>query len=415
VEWLDAEMRRLLTFAEGSQAPGGFGDLDDNGRLRSDEPVRAWVSTRMTYCFALGALVGRVGDAGRVDHGLAALLPGGLLRDEVNGGWFSAVQSGLSSRPHDQRVVDPVKAAYAHAFVVLAASAATVLGRPGADSFLPDALAIVEEHFWDDHAGLVRESFTADWSHEEAYRGANANMHAVEAFLAAADALGEAGTAWRSRAGRIIERMVHGVARDAGWRLPEHFTPDYVPIPEYNRDDRPHPFRPYGVTPGHLMEWSRLALHLRAAESAAGVPGPGWLLEDAKALYRTAVEDGWAPDGAEGFVYTTDFDGMPVIRQRMHWVITEAIGAAGALYQVTGEHAYAEDHKRWWTFAMEHHIDYDRGSWHAELDADLRPAHGTWHGKPDIYHALQATLVSRLPLAPMFAAALRDNRDTSTA
>ena len=38
---------------------------------------------------------------------------------------------------------------------------------------------------------------------------------------------------------------------------------------------------------------------------------------------------------------------------------------------------------------------------------DNRPAAGTWAGKPDVYHAFQATLVPRLPVWPPFAAALR--------
>ena len=80
-DFLDAEMHRLLRFAEGASAPGGgFGNLDDDGRLQSEQPIETWVSTRMTYCFALGSLIGRKGDANRVDHGLTALLPGGCLR-----------------------------------------------------------------------------------------------------------------------------------------------------------------------------------------------------------------------------------------------------------------------------------------------------------------------------------------------
>ena len=54
------------------------------------------------------------------------------------------------------------------------------------------------------------------------YRGANANMHMVEAYLAAADA--GADPVWRQRALRITERIVHRVARGAGWLLPEHTT-----------------------------------------------------------------------------------------------------------------------------------------------------------------------------------------------
>ncbi|HET6918536.1 MAG TPA: AGE family epimerase/isomerase, partial [Jiangellaceae bacterium] len=306
-EVLDAEMHRLLDFAEGAWAPGGgFGNLDDDGRLQPEQPIETWVSTRMTYCFALGSLVGREGDADRVDHGLVALLPGGCLRDDVNGGWYSSVRAAAGPSERASRpAVDDTKAAYAHAFVVLAASAAVVAGRPDAEALLTDALAIVEQHFWDDAAGMMRESFSADWVTEEPYRGANANMHSVEAFLAAADALGERGAVWRERAARIVERVVHGIARESGWRLPEHYSPEYVVDDEYNTDDRAHPFRPYGVTPGHLFEWARLCLHLRAQDVAAGLPARSWLLADAQALYRTAVEIGWAPDSQEGFVYTT--------------------------------------------------------------------------------------------------------------
>jgi sulfoquinovose isomerase len=406
-EALDAEMHRLLSFAEGASAPGGgFGNLDDDGRLQPEQPIETWVSTRMTYCFALGSLVGREGDADRVDHGLVALLPGGCLRDDVNGGWYSSVSPEAGASNASKLVLDDTKAAYAHAFVVLASSAAVVAGRSEADALLADALAIVEQYFWDDGAGMMRESFSSDWATEEPYRGANANMHSVEAFLAAADALGGPGAVWRERAARIVERIVHGIARESGWRLPEHYRPDYVVDVDYNTDDRAHPFRPYGVTPGHLFEWARLCLHLRAAEAVAGLSARDWLLLDAEALYRTAVEIGWAPDGHEGFVYTTDFDGAPITRARMHWVLTEALAAAAALHQVTGEATYAEDTRRWWRFAAEYFIDLERGSWRSELGADLRPAAGTWHGKPDVYHALQATLVPRLPLAPMFAAAL---------
>ena len=105
------------------------------------------------------------------------------------------------------------------------------------------------------------------------------------------------------RALRTTEALIHGFARRHGWRLPEHYDEDWQPLPEYNSDDRAHAFRPYGVTPGHLLEWSRLCLHLRAALAEAA---PDWLLTDARALFDTAVRDGWAVDGADGFVYTID-------------------------------------------------------------------------------------------------------------
>ena len=56
----------------------------------------------------------------------------------------------------------------------------------------------------------MRESFARDWSQEEAYRGANSNMHSTEAFLALADVTGDA--RWLDRALRIVERVIHGHA-----------------------------------------------------------------------------------------------------------------------------------------------------------------------------------------------------------
>ena len=45
----------------------------------------------------------------------------------------------------DGRPVDDSKQAYAHAFVVLAASSATAAGRPGAKQLLDEALASLDE------------------------------------------------------------------------------------------------------------------------------------------------------------------------------------------------------------------------------------------------------------------------------
>ena len=73
---------------------------------------------------------------------------------------------------------------------------------------------------------------------------------------------------------------------------------------------------------------------------------------------------------------------------------------------MTGEPAYEGRQRRCWAFAADHLIDPDRGGWWPELDAALRPAAQTWAGKPDVYHAFQATLtVTALP--PLAAAVLR--------
>ncbi|RMS43706.1 N-acylglucosamine 2-epimerase super protein, partial [Pseudomonas amygdali pv. photiniae] len=46
------------------------------------------------------------------------------------------------------------------------------------------------------------------------------------------------------------------------------------------------------------------------------------------------------------------------------------------------------------------------GSWHHELNQRNEPSADIWPGKPDLYHAYQATLLPVLPLAPSLASAL---------
>ena len=350
----------------------------------------------MTHVFALGHLLGRPGAGALADVGLAGLR--GRFHDAEHGGWWAQVDA--------DGPVTTAKTAYEHAFVVLAASSATAAGRPGAGELLADAVAVLLEHFWDDDAGMLVEEWDAAWTTLDGYRGVNANMHGVEALLAAADVLDD--PALRERAQRVTTRVVRDLAPAHAWRIPEHFDASWTPLPDYHHDQPAHPFRPYGATIGHWLEWSRLTLHLRAALTDATGEAPAWMLEHAVALFDAAVREGWHTDGADGFVYTVDWDGRPVVRERMHWVVTEAIAAAAALRRATGETSYAAHETAWWEYAAAYLIDTERGSWRHELDADNRPSASTWAGKPDVYHAVGATLVPRLPLSPTASVALRD-------
>jgi mannose/cellobiose epimerase-like protein (N-acyl-D-glucosamine 2-epimerase family) len=385
------DLDRLLDFAERSRLPeGGFGYLGDDGRVLPGRPVETWIVARMTHVFGLARLLGRPGADELVRHGVVALTEG-PLHDAVHGGWRSSTD-------------DDTKAAYVHAFVMLAGATAATAGAEGGATLLDEAVGVWQDRFWDDDAGLVVEEWDRTWSRLDAYRGINANMHGVEASLAAADASADEETAGRLRAQalRTAERA-YGWARERDWRLPEHFTADWTPLPEYNRDQPAHPFRPYGVTIGHQFEWARLALHLRAV---AAKP-PGWLLDDALALFDAAATRGWAADGRDGFPYTLDWDDRPVVGARMHWVLCEAIAAATVLAAVTGEPRYVDLARRWRDHGDTRFADPSTGSWHHELTPAGEVATGTWVGQPDAYHLAQMLVLGGRPVRGSIAAALR--------
>jgi sulfoquinovose isomerase len=388
---LAAEGRRLLEFAVASRHPeGGFAWLDDRGHPDLTRPVELWITCRMTHVFSLASLLGHPGAEELADHGVASLT--GRLRDHRHGGWYAAVDHGGPTTRD--------KGAYEHAFVLLAAASAAVAGRPTADGLLDEALAIHHRRFWDDDAGAVVESWNEDFTVVDGYRGLNANMHTVEALLAAGDATGD--PALHARAHRITQRVMR-VGPSHGWRLPEHYDATWSPLLEYNRERPADPFRPYGATVGHALEWARLLLHVRATVD----PNSAELLTAATSLFDRAVADGWAADGRPGFVYTTDWAGQPIVRQRLHWVVTEAIASAAALHLATGDDRYAEHYRRWWRYAEDHLIDHEHGGWRHELAPDNQPAATVWSGKPDTYHAFQATLLPLLPLAPGLARSLQ--------
>lgn len=390
--WRARQASRLLAFARASGlAGGGFGWLTDTGQVDRSRPRPLYVNSRMTYVFTLAGLVG--------EPDVSALSAGGirsLLRDysdRTNGGWFTEVDI-------NGRLLDDTKSNYAHAMTLLGTSTALVAGVPGAQSAYEATAATIERHFWSEEEGCAVETWNADFTDLEPYRGANSNMHSLEAYLAAADASGD--PVWRERGLRIAARIINTHARENGWRIPEHYDPAWHPVVEFNTDRRDDPFRPYGATPGHAFEWSRLLLALQAALADP----PAWLTEAAVALFDTAVADGRPRDGRAGFVYTVDMAGAPVVAARMHWVICEAVLAADALHRLTGEARFAGARSAWWQEIDRWFIDQKNGGWWHELDENLQPASTTWSGKPDAYHAYQALLFPSLPLSPTAASAL---------
>ncbi|SDM28979.1 AGE family epimerase/isomerase [Actinomyces ruminicola] len=390
----DAQAWSLLAFGKRSRTAHGFGWLDDDGNIDANRGVHLWITGRMTHCFVLGHLMGDPDCLILAQHGVARLLDG-PLRDTTTGAWLSAVDIDGAPRP------GPL-VSYDHSFLILAAASALMAEVPRARELLDAALLTFERLWWDEDAGMVVDSRDRETLAVDPYRGANANMHTVEALLAAYSATRD--PLHLHRATRISGRIAQEVVSH-GFRLPEHFDSSWHAVLDYNRDRPTDAFRPYGSTVGHWLEWSRLMIQLRTACSAAGIGYDPLLDSIPQRMYRQALQDGWGADGHQGFVYTVDFYGRPVAHERMYWVLCEAIGAAETLKQATGDASYEHDIDIYATFAREFLIEAP-GRWREELDAHNRPSATTWSGKPDIYHALQAMLIGRLPITPSFAEGL---------
>jgi sulfoquinovose isomerase len=393
--WLDTESARLLRFGSSLEHPaGGAAWLNDRGHPDLSHPALTYITARMAHVHFLASMQGYPGSRRKADRVFDGLLT--TLRDSTNGGWFES--SADASSP------DATKTAYTHAFVVLAAAAAAAAGHPSGRGLLDEALEVVERRFWDENYGMCADTWNASWTALDGYRGINANMHMVEALLAAADA--GAPEVWRSRAVRICDNVI-GWSQANDHRIPEHFTAEWQPMLEYNSGDTANQFKPYGATVGHGFEWARLLVQ---ASLVADSPRGHDYVAAAASLYHRAAQDGWQPGPLPGFVYTTDWTGRPVVTERLHWVLCEAIAAAATLGRRTGEERYDNDYRAWWDIAADSFIDLVDGSWHHELDADNRPAATVWSGKPDLYHAVQATWISRgVNSSSMVAALLADS------
>ena len=376
-EFLKENALSLLKFGRKFPSPNGSSYyLGDDGTPWTDRPRETWITSRMAHVYSIGSMMGIDGCKELAEAAIKGLSD--ELQDKEHGGWYAGVTADGGILPNKQ--------CYAHAFVILAAASGKLAGVKGADKLLEEALAVYDKYFWDEKEGLSVDTWNTEFTELDTYRGVNANMHTVEAFLAAADTLDD--EKYRVRAGRIIDRVA-GWAKENGYRIPEHFTSDWKPDLEKNKEKPDDPFKPYGATPGHGIEWARLITQW-ALSSKLNADAEKQYIDTACRLYRRAIDDAWNADGAPGIVYTTDWEGKPVVHDRMHWTLAEAINSSAVLYRVTGEARYAGDYAEFMKYLDETVLDHTCGSWFHQLDEKNNLKGTVWPGKSDLYHAFQA-------------------------
>ena len=372
--WLKSQSERQFAFFAASKQEdrAGFHQLDYDGRPMAADMQELHSTTRLVHSYALGMVQGYAGAEALVDQGMAYL--GSHHRDPVHGGFAWAID--------EDGIRDGRKLAYGHVFVLLAVSSAKNVGHPDAGALLSEIGDILDQHFWDDEAGLLCDEWNRDWTPFSTYRGMNANMHGVEAMLAAYEATGD--SRFLARAGRILAFFTGKMAPAENWRIPEHYTQDWKVDRAYSGD---HMFRPAGTTPGHSFELGRLLLQHWDLSGRPQTNAP----TVARNLIEQALQDAWLPDG--GIAYTLNFDGCIADGSRFWWPVAEAIGAVAALIMLDKRQDDEIWYRKLWTFAHAHFIDHKRGGWFPAIDSAGMPTQSIFAGKPDIYHSVQACLI----------------------
>lgn len=382
-EFLEEIRKNLLEFGRQFPAPDGSSYyLGDDGTPWQDRNRETWITSRMLHVYSIGTMLGDKESKALAESALRGLR--GALKDTEHGGWYSGFRADGEILPNKQ--------CYAHAFVILSASSAMLAKIDGAEELLKEALELFDLRFWDEKEKLCADTWNTEFTVLDDYRGLNANMHTVEAFLAVADALSD--EKYRQRAGWIIEHVIKWFSENS-FRIPEHFTKDWKEDLECNKEQPADQFKPYGATPGHGIEWARLisqwALSTYRTEGSSILTGK--YVEAAEALYNRAIKDAWNVDGAEGLVYTTDWEGKPVIHDRMHWTLAEAINTSSVLWQITNNQRYANDYSKFMKYLDEKVLDHENGSWFHQLNEKNEVIGTVWPGKSDLYHAFQATWI----------------------
>jgi len=353
-DFLNDHISETLAFYEDRAVdPNGgfFHCFEDDGRVY-DHDLRHLVSScRFVFDYALAYRErGETRHLNKARHGLAYLEN---FHRQPNGSYAWQLRKG--------EVIEGQVMAYGHAFVLIAASFALEAGVSEARSTLKHIWEFMESHFWDSEHGAYADEYDASLETLSPYRGQNANMHSCEGCIAAYRATKD--SKFLDRAEALARKFTVVLPLQADGMIWEHYDPNWQADFDYHKDKPNDLFKPWGIQPGHLVEWARLLLTLDELR-----PQP-WYLERAKELYATAMEHGRDPEFG-GLIYGFAPDGTPCAREKYYWVHSETAATAWRLYRLTGEAHYRDDYHYCWQYAWDHLIDHEHGAWFRVLTPD---------------------------------------------
>lgn len=330
---------------------GYFQNYYDNGRLFHKGDKHLVSSTRIIVNYALAAIHFN-------NKNLLPIAKHGLNFLE-NIHWQISTQS-YAWTLHNNEPNDMTQQAYGYAFVLLAYAAVKKAGIITNDNKLIQTFELLEQRFWQSDYGLYADEISVE-GELSTYRGQNANMHLCEAMIAAYEATNN--VMFLERAKLLAHNIAVKQAKLTDNLVWEHFTPEFQPDWNYNKDDPKNLYRPWGFQPGHQTEWAKLLLIINRHS-----PAP-WLVERAVALYDTAYTLAWDKEFG-GFIYGFDPKGNWCDEDKYFWVQAESFATAALLYVETREQKYLDQYQAIWAYCDEHFVDHKYGAWFRLLNRD---------------------------------------------
>ena len=345
--FLRAHVEDILAFYEPNvfdPAGGFFQHFLDDGTVYDHETRHLVSSTRFVFNYANAFLqTGRDQYRDWTAHGLRYLQTHHL-----------ATQGHYIWQRRGDRVEDGRAMAYGHAFVILAAAWAARVDIDSAGEMLHRCWDFMETYFYEAEHDAYADERDGSLAQLDSYRGQNANMHTVEALIAAYESTGEA--KFLERADSVAHKFTVDLAAAADGQIWEHYATSWTHDWQYNIDKPDDLFKPWGFQPGHQVEWAKLLLQLDEHRPA------DWHLSVAVSLFDTAMRKGW--DGEHGgLVYGYAPDGGFADATKYFWVQAEAIATAWRLHHRTGSARYKDDYLRLWDWSWRHLVDHENGAW----------------------------------------------------
>lgn len=330
---------------------GYFQNYYDNGELFSKGQKQLVSSTRIIVNYALAAITYDSDEYLHIaKHGLDYL---------ENVHWQSQTQS-YAWTLEDNIPSDMTQQAYGYAFVLLAYAAVRKAGIISSDEKLLATYAQLEKNFWQSDYGLYADEISPEGVLSN-YRGQNSNMHLCEAMIAAYEATKN--TLFLDRAKLLAHNIAVRQASLTDNLVWEHFTTNFEPDWEYNKDDPKNLYRPWGFQPGHQTEWSKLLLIINRYAPET------WLVERAVTLFDSAYKVAWDNDFG-GLIYGFDPQGKWCDDDKYFWVQAESFATAALLYLETKEPKYLQQYNQIWDYCDQHFVDHQYGAWFRLLKRD---------------------------------------------